>query len=62
MNRLFAMLAVGFLGLILTGCGGSGDQMAPDQLPTPTPAQLKALEEEAKMQAAEPTEPASEQP
>ncbi len=42
MNRLWALLAVGFLGFNLTGCGGGGDMMAPDDLGAPTPEQLEA--------------------
>ena len=39
MNRIWAILGLGFLGLNLSGCGGSGDMMAPDNLGTPTAAQ-----------------------
>jgi hypothetical protein len=33
---------MGFLGLTLTGCGGGGDMMAPEDLGQPTPEQLEA--------------------
>ncbi len=43
MNRLLALLAVGFLGLSLTGCGGGGGEITgPGDIGAPTPEQLEA--------------------
>ncbi len=55
MNRLWAMLAIGFLGMSLTtGCGGGGDMMAPEDLGgAPTPEQLEAEKRYAEESAAE---------
>lgn len=56
MNRLWALMAMGFLCLSMTGCGGGGDMMAPEDLGAPTPEQLEAerkyAEETAKEDAA----------
>jgi hypothetical protein len=45
MNRLWAFVGMGFLGLVLAGCGGSGDVM-PDVAPVLTPEQEAAAKAE----------------
>ncbi len=42
MNRFWSLLALGFLGLALSGCGGGGDMIAPEDLSQPTPEQIEA--------------------